>query len=118
MRHNVKPGEIYWTKDVATINRFGERILKNRPTLIVTNSCGLKNSGICTVIPLSSKIEKVHKTNCNVLVGNFLPKPSVTISEQLTTISQTQLLGEPIEKLDEVQFSLVKDAVKRQLGLQ
>lgn len=118
MRPNViKSGEVYWAKDVPTINRYGEICYKNRPVIVVTNNKGLRNSGICTVLPLSSKIEKVEKTHCNVMVGCSLPKPSATMSEQLVTISQSSLLGDKIDSLDSVQYELVKDALKRQLGL-
>lgn len=117
MQNSVKSGEIYWAKDVPTVNRYGEICHKNRPVIVVTNNKGLQNSGICTVLPLSSKIEKAEKTHCNVIVGCLLPKPSVTMSEQLVTISQSNLLGKKIESLDSVQFELVKDAIIRQLGL-
>lgn len=114
---NVKPGEIYWARKIPTVNRYGEVCYKNRPVVVITNKCGLKRSGIVSVIPLSSHIEKLSKTHCNVLVGNLLPRPSATMTEQISTISQEQLLGEPIERLTDDIFGLVKDALSRQLGL-
>ena len=114
---NVKPGEIYWAKNIPTINRYGEVCYKNRPVLVITNKRGLQMSGIVSVIPLSSHIEKMCKTHCNVLVGNQLPKPSATMTEQISTISQEQLLGKPVEQLNNDVFGLVKDALSRQLGL-
>lgn len=113
----IKPGEIYWAKNIPTVNRYGEVIYKNRPVIVITNKRGLQRSGIVSIIPLSSHIEKLEKTHCNVLVGDLLPKRSATMTEQISTISQEQLLGEPIEQLSCDVFGLVKDAVSRQLGL-
>lgn len=113
----VKAGEIYWVKDFPTTNRFGETMLKNRPAIIISNNASLRSSGICTVVPISSRTSKVDKTTCNVIIGDFLPKLSATVVEQIATISQTQLLGEPLGHLNEIQFGIVKDSVKRQLNL-
>lgn len=113
----VKAGEIYWAKDVSTVNCCGEAVRKNRPVIVINNKQGLKHSGICTVIPLSSKVEKLEKTHCNVLIKSSNLKPSVTLTEQISTISQSSLVGPPLDRLDENNLNLVKDAVKRQLDL-
>ena len=113
----VKAGEIYWAKDVSTVNCCGEAVQKNRPVIVINNKQGLKYSGICTVIPLSSKVEKLEKTHCNVLIKSSNLKPSVTLTEQISTISQSSLVGPPLDRLDENNLDLVKDAVKRQLDL-
>ena len=113
----VKSGKIYWAKDVSTVNCCGEAVQKNRPVIVINNKQGLKYSGICTVIPLSTKVEKLEKTHCNVLVKSLNLKPSVTLTEQISTISQSALVGPPLDRLDENNLNLVKDAVKRQLGL-
>lgn len=49
----------------------------------INNKQGLKFSGICTVIHLSSKVEKLEKTHCNVLIKSSYLKPSVTLTEQI-----------------------------------
>lgn len=113
----VKSGEIYWAKDVSTVNCCGEAVQKNRPVIVINNEQGLRFSGICTVVPLSSKIEKLEKTHCNVFIKSSNLKPSVTLTEQISTISQSDLVGPPLDRLDENNLNLVKDAVKRQLGL-
>ena len=66
---------------------------------------------------LSSKVEKLEKTHCNVLIKSSNLKPSVTLTEQISTISQSSLVGPPLDRLDENNLNLVKDAVKRQLDL-
>lgn len=113
----LKPGEIYWAKNIPTVNRYGVTCYKNRPVVVITNKLGLEKSGIVSVIPLSSHVEKMGKTHCNVLVGDLLPKRSATMTEQISTISQEQLLGEPVEQLNADVFGLVKDALSRQLGI-
>ena len=55
-------------KVLSIVNCCGEAVQKNRPVIVINNKQGLKFSGICTVIPLSSKVEKLEKTHCNVLI--------------------------------------------------
>ena len=45
----VKPGEIYWVKNIPTVNRYGETCYKNRPVIVITNRLGLEKSGIVSV---------------------------------------------------------------------
>ena len=114
---NVKSGEIYWAKALPTVNCYGETVQKNRPVIVINNEEGLKFSGICTVIPLSTKTDKLDKTHCYILIKSSSLKPSVNLTEQILTISQSSLVTPPIDRLDTNNLNLVKEAVKRQLGL-
>ena len=113
MQQRVKKGEVYWAR-TATCSGCGKGIEeKIRPVLIISNNTANFMSGVVSVIPLSSKIEKLQK-GCHVLIQVL--KPSILLPEQISTICKENLLGK-ITSLDSAQLELAEAALKKQLGL-
>lgn len=108
----LKKGDVYWAR-TATCSGSGKVDEKIRPVLIISNNTANFMSGVVSVIPLSSKIEKLQK-GCHVLLQVL--KPSILMPEQITTISQENLLGK-ITSLDSAHLELSEAALKKQLGL-
>lgn len=113
MQLKLKKGDVYWAR-TATCSGCGKGIdEKIRPVLIISNNTANFMSGVVSVIPLSSKIEKLQK-GCHVLLQ--ILKPSILLPEQITTISQENLLG-MITHLEPTQLEMAEAALKKQLGL-
>jgi len=87
--HDIKRGDIYLAE---LIGGKGSEMKMIRPVVIIQNNLGNKYSPCCTVIPLTSKVNKrwmpthttLHKTKC-------LSTLSVALTEQITTISKERL---------------------------
>ena len=114
MQQKIKKGDVYWARTATCSGSAGMGVKeKIRPVLIISNNTANFMSGVVSVIPLSSKIEKLQK-GCHVLLQ--ILKPSILMPEQITTISQENLLGKIIS-LDSAQLELAEAALKKQLGL-
>lgn len=65
-----------------------------RPAIILSNNKNNKHSPTVTVIKLTSQIKKEWMSVHVTMVGYGLPKTSMALAEQITTIDKKDLLSE------------------------
>lgn len=96
----VRAGEIYYA-NLPTNN--GSVQSGKRPVVIVSNNKGNKFAPTVNIVPLTSKTKKQQPTHCMIRATeqNGLLRNSTALSEQITTISKSDLL----QKLGEVSAS-------------
>ncbi|HHV98179.1 MAG TPA: type II toxin-antitoxin system PemK/MazF family toxin [Clostridiaceae bacterium] len=84
----IKRGDI-WIADLGT-NTIGSEQGKIRPVLVVQNNAGNNYSPTVTIVPLTSRKKKKLPTHVEI-DDLYLPKPSIALAEQITTIDKSKL---------------------------
>ncbi len=107
-------GEIYWVDWSPSRGSEQEGL---RPALIVQNNTGNQLSSTTIVVSLTTrKMKKRYPFHVTVPTG-LLPKNGTVMCEQMMTIDQSRLIGNPIALLDDDIMQEVDEAIKRSLGL-
>lgn len=104
----MRRGEIY---RVALDPVVGSETGKTRPALVLQNDLANRSSPTVTVIPISSRVDRVYPFQVRIAPGEGgLPRESKALCEQIRTVSRQRLgdrLGElPPERLVEVRRAL------------
>ena len=115
----AEPFDIFWVAFREEDN--GTSIIyKTRPALIVNNNTAAKVSPVLTVLPLSTASNKVGKRFPYHVAINEVKKleGSVLLTEQITTVPKSCILGKPIAKIESNELKkLISQTLIRQLGL-
>lgn len=87
-----------------------------RPVIIVSNNAANEHSPVITVIPMTTKKKKRLPTHVYIQDCG-LPKPSLALAEQITSINKSKM----IEKMGSIQQTVyekqVTSAIKVQLSM-
>lgn len=99
----IRRGEIYMTYLEKTCGsvQYGER-----PVLIIQNNKGNKYSPTTIVAPITSRLGKSPLPTHIDIISSELPKKSIILLEQITTISADKL-GKRICKLSKRQMTKI-----------
>lgn len=111
----IQRGEIYFANLNPTV---GSEIAKHRPVLVVSNNINNKVSLTITVLPISSKIDRIYPFEV-LLPANLsgLSKPSKALAQQIRTISTNRITDRPVGKVNDELMLEVDAAIKLHLAL-
>ncbi len=107
----IKRGEIYFVDLNPTL---GSEIDKTRPCLIISNDLNNEFSSTVSVIPITSKVNKVYPFE--VLIKNALKKESKLKADQIRTIDKRRLKNK-IAELSQKEIKEVEKALLIHLGI-
>ena len=107
----MKRGEIYYIE--STYSETGSEQRAGRPAVIVSNDASNKNSDVVEIVYTTTSPKKDKPTH--VLLRS-MPKPSVVICEQITSVS-TSRLGTFIGRRTEDELNCIDIALAISLGL-
>lgn len=110
----VKKGEVFWA-DLGECE--GHVQSGNRPVLVLGNAAANRFSSVVTILPISTKVEKLHAIPTHVLLKSALSRDSIVLTEQIRTIPKEHLLGGCIYRLTSNEQSAVDKALLKQLGI-
>ncbi len=111
----MKRGEIYYANLSPTV---GSEISKRRPVLIVSNDANNHAATTVTVLPLTSKVDRVYPFE--VLLSpkdSGLPLPSKVQTQQIRTISKERMLGGAAGSLNAALMRKIAEAMRLHLDL-
>ena len=106
----MKRGDIYWVNFDPSI---GTEIKKKRPAIIVSNDLSNIYLGRVQVIPLTSNVSRVYKTE--TIIG-LQGKKAKAIGSQITTIDKRRLCGF-IKKISPESLKEIDEIIRIQLGV-
>jgi len=111
----MKRGEIYYANLSPTV---GSEISKRRPVLIVSNDANNRAAATVTVLPLTSKVQRVYPFE--VLLSpkeSGLPLLSKVQAQQIRTISKERLFGAAAGSLNAAFMRKTAEAMRLHLDL-
>jgi mRNA interferase MazF len=111
----MKRGEIYYANLSPTV---GSEISKRRPVLIVSNDANNRAANTVTVLPLTSKVDRVYPFE--VLVSpkeSGLPLPSKVQTQQIRTISKERMFDGAAGSLNAALMRKMAEAMRLHLDL-
>ena len=106
----MRKGDIYWA-DLG--EEEGSLQAGYRPVVIISNDLANTHSPIITVIPTTSKNKKYLPTHVYIQ-GCGLPKPSLLLAEQITSINKARL----IKKMDSIHQTVYEEKVAAAIKVQ
>jgi mRNA interferase MazF len=85
----IKRGEVYWINLDPTV---GAEIKKTRPALIVSNDVNNQHAQTVTVLPITSKTDKVYPFEVQVPAGTIGNREACKIkANQIRTVDKSRL---------------------------
>jgi mRNA interferase MazF len=111
----MKRGEIYYADLNPTV---GSEINKRRPVLIVSNDANNRAASTITVLPLTSKVDRVYPFE--ILLSpkdSGLPLPSKAQAQQIRTISKERVTGSVVGTLSAINLRKADGAIRLHLDL-
>ena len=111
MMQKMKRGDIYWVNFDPSI---GTEIKKRRPAIVISNNLSNMYLGRVQVIPLTSNVSKVYKTE---LIIDLQGKKAKAIGSQITTIDKRRLCGF-IKTISQKSLQAINEIIRIQLGLE
>lgn len=112
----IKRGQVYW---VALDPTVGSEIQKTRPAVVVSNDAGNAYSPLITVLPITSKAERVFPFEVEILRGQGGLKEGGKIkANQIRTIDKKRLRGRPLGQMPPPTMRSVNEAIKIHLALE
>lgn len=107
-------GQIYWVDwSPARGSEQGGR----RPALVVQNDTGNQLSSTTIVVAVTTReMKKRYPFHVPVPLG-VLSAESTIMCEQIMTIDQSRLVGDPVALLSDDVMEEVDEAIRRSLGL-
>jgi len=111
----IKRQFIYWVNLSPTI---GKEIEKTRPCLVLSSNIYNNNSGLVTVVPLTStKLHKITSTQVSVYkTDGCVDNDSKIKADQIRTLDLSRFNNE-IGKLPNDKYEQVKKIIKKHLNL-
>jgi mRNA interferase MazF len=111
----MKRGDIYYADLSPTI---GSEVAKRRPVLIVSNDINNRAASVITILPITSKVDRVYPFEILLTPENSgLSKSSKVQAQQIRTISKQRIIGGVVGSLDSNLMELVKSAIELHLAL-
>jgi mRNA interferase MazF len=111
----IKRGQVYW---VALDPTVGSEIQKTRPAVVVSNDVGNTHSPLVTVLPITSKAERIYPFEVEILRGQGRLKEGGKIKANLIrTIDKKRLRGRPLGQMPPTVMRAVNEAIKIHLAL-
>ena len=108
-------GEIWFADRSPTL---GSEINKRRPVLIVSNDANNRAASTLTVLPITSKVEKIYPFEVALPPKTSgLPKASKALAQQIRTISRERIVGKPVGELDKKTMVTIDHAIRLHLAL-
>lgn len=111
MKGLVKYGEI-WKIDLG--ERIGSEQGGVRPCLILQNDVGNEHSTTTIICPISSKIYKCRSLHPHI---SGLPKPSVVLCEQITTVDTSRFISKVSDKIADYEMETIKKCIRRVINI-
>lgn len=112
----MKRGEIYYADLNPTI---GSEINKRRPVLIVSNDANNRAANMVTVLPLTSKTERVFPFEVLLAAkSSGLSQNSKALAQQIRTLSKSRIVSNKIGELSPLLMLKIEAAIKLHLSLQ
>lgn len=111
----IRRGEIYW----ADLNpEKGSEISKIRPVLVVSNDIGNKLSSTITILPITSKTEKIYPYEILLKEkeGNLKSESKVK-ANQIRTIDKVRIKRK-IGRLIQIKMEEINAAILIHLGIE
>lgn len=109
----MKRGEIYFANLDPTV---GSEIRKKRPVLIVSNNANNKAASTVTIVPLTSKTNKVYPFEVLLETNDSgLPKCSKAQCHQIRTISKIRIIGRGVGLVSKEILLKINSALKLHL---
>lgn len=106
----LKRGEVWW---VSFSSSLGGEIQKKRPAVIISDNAVNQKMNRVQVVPLSSKVRRIFKTEALVFVGG---KEGKALANQIQTVAKERLLKKE-GTLSVEEMKGVERALKIQLAL-
>ena len=103
-------GSIWWIQFGQAI---GGEIRKTRPAIIVSNNPANKTANRVQVVPVTSRVGKVHPYHAVVTISG---KQGKALANQITTVSKLRI-GHKVGELTFQEMADVEKALKVQLRL-
>ena len=112
----IRRGEIYWVNLDPTV---GAEIRKTRPALIVSNNKNNEFSDTVTVLPITSKADRIYPYEVRIGEGDGgLRTPGKIKANQIRTIDKRRLSSHPIgSPVGEELLDAVARAIKIHLDI-
>jgi mRNA interferase MazF len=111
----MKRGEIYFANLDPTI---GSEIKKKRPVLIISNNANNRAATTITVVPLTSKTEKIYSFEVFLdMKESKLQKPSKALCQQIRSLSKERIIGRKIGELNIALMNKINAALCLHLDL-
>ena len=107
---NIERGTVYW---VDLPDSDGREIRDIHPALVISNDQQNKHSPLITVLPLTSKVDKIYPFQVPTLIKG---KEGVVLVDQIRTIDRKRF-GDKIEELDWLALLQVEKALHKTLQL-
>lgn len=112
----MKRGEIYYADLNPTV---GSEINKRRPVLIVSNDANNRAANTVTVLPLTSKTERVFPFEVLIAAkSSGLSQNSKALAQQIRTLSKSRIVPNKIGELSPSLMLKIEAAIKLHLSLQ
>lgn len=110
----IKRGEIYWVNLDPTI---GVEIRKTRPALVVSNDINNLHGATVTVLPLSTRVGRIHPFEVLLSAGSFgHAKTCKAKADQIRTVDKRRL-GELLGILPPELLDKCDEAIRLHLAL-
>ena len=110
----ILKGEMYWADLSPTV---GSEISKIRPVVIVSNNIGNKFSSTITIVPVTSRTEKIYPYEVLLPAGEAgIKNDSKAKGNQIRTIDKSRL-KEKIGKLRSSKIREIENAILIHLGI-
>ena len=108
----MRRGEV-WIVDLDPVE--GSEVGKRRPAVVVQNDLANRTSRTVTVVPLSSRTDRVYPFQALIPAGEGgLDRPSKALCEQIRTISRGRLVSR-LGALDDRRLEEIRTALDRHL---
>lgn len=110
----MRRGEIFLV-DLDPV--IGSETGKTRPALVLQNELANRSSPTVTVIPISSRVDRVYPFQVKIATGEGgLPQASKALCEQIRTVSRHRL-GQRLGELPPERLREIREALDRHLWL-
>ncbi|HSL83246.1 MAG TPA: type II toxin-antitoxin system PemK/MazF family toxin [Thermoanaerobaculia bacterium] len=94
---------------------LGSEVGKKRPAVVLQNELANRSSPTVTVIPVSSKVDRVYPFQVRIPAGEAgLARDSKALCEQIRSVSKERI-GDRLGKLSEARLAEIRTALDRHL---
>ena len=107
---NIERGTVYW---VDLPDSDGHEIKDIHPALVISNDKQNMYSPLITILPLTSKVDKIYPFQVPTLING---KEGVVLVDQVRTIDRKRF-GNKIEELDWLTLIQIEKALHKTLQL-